>query len=162
MTKDNTALYIGDDQGWIYVYDLAGHAASWQGPEAVDPTAAARVAFVDTTDTRPATRAESGEVPTRPATSARSRPETAAVHANLPTFGEGPRLVSHWRAHLSTITALVIVEDANVSAEPRLTSASLDKRSRLWTTHGEFIGTFGQDMAWQLDQPETWEVSDSF
>ncbi|KAK9966396.1 hypothetical protein ABG768_003508 [Culter alburnus] len=62
-----------------------------------------------------------------------------------------PEKVNFWRAHTDNISSLKIIEDRYV-----LTS-SWDFSMRLWTIHGELIGTFGQNEKWCIDTPSSWK-----
>ncbi|XP_049634417.1 WD repeat-containing protein 49-like [Suncus etruscus] len=61
-----------------------------------------------------------------------------------------PKNVTFWRAHISTVTSLELVE------EKFLLSASLDHTVRLWSITGEYIGTFGQSNSWDIFTPDSW------
>ncbi|KAI1893585.1 hypothetical protein AGOR_G00125240 [Albula goreensis] len=65
---------------------------------------------------------------------------------------EAPKMLNYWRAHISSITCLQIVEDGHV-----LLTSSTDCTVRLWTVHGEFIGTFGQSESWSIHTPTSWK-----
>jgi hypothetical protein len=93
-----------------------------------------------------------------------SAPEAATRNAGGgrragPAFDNGPVLVGRWRGHLEGISAIQVIDDPDLTSEPRFFSASRDKRIRMWSLKGEYIGVFGQDYAWHLDDPESWEVS---
>ncbi|ROK70867.1 WD repeat-containing protein 49 [Anabarilius grahami] len=62
-----------------------------------------------------------------------------------------PEKVNIWRAHTNNISSLKIIDDRYV-----LTS-SWDFSVRLWSIHGEFIGTFGQNEKWSIDTPSSWK-----
>ncbi|XP_062417638.1 WD repeat-containing protein 49 [Pungitius pungitius] len=57
-----------------------------------------------------------------------------------------------WRAHTGRITGLQIVDNDQVV----LTSSS-DYTVRLWSAHGEFIGTFGQSESWGVHISSSWK-----
>ncbi|XP_064158391.1 WD repeat-containing protein on Y chromosome [Anguilla rostrata] len=65
---------------------------------------------------------------------------------------EAPKLMNYWRAHISSVTSLQIVEDGLV-----VLTSSTDCTVRLWTTDGEFIGTFGQAESWSIHTPSSWK-----
>ncbi|KAJ8404726.1 hypothetical protein AAFF_G00335890 [Aldrovandia affinis] len=65
---------------------------------------------------------------------------------------EAPRMANYWRAHISTVTSLQVVEEDCV-----LLTSSIDCTVRLWTFHGEFIGTFGQAENWSIHTPSSWK-----
>ncbi|KAJ8256464.1 hypothetical protein COCON_G00186160 [Conger conger] len=65
---------------------------------------------------------------------------------------EAPKLTNYWRAHISSVTSLQIVEDGLV-----LLTTSTDCTVRLWSTDGEFIGTFGQEESWSIHTPSSWK-----
>ncbi|XP_014447030.1 WD repeat-containing protein 49 [Tupaia chinensis] len=62
-----------------------------------------------------------------------------------------PRNVMFWRAHISMVTSLELIEEEKV-----LLSSSLDCTVRLWSRDGEFIGTFGQSNPWDIFTPASW------
>ncbi|XP_036453237.1 WD repeat-containing protein on Y chromosome [Colossoma macropomum] len=63
-----------------------------------------------------------------------------------------PETVNFWRAHISSITGLQIIENDQV-----LLTSSTDCTVRLWSVHGEFIGTFGQPERWSLHAESSWK-----
>ncbi|KAK2831691.1 hypothetical protein Q7C36_016777 [Tachysurus vachellii] len=62
------------------------------------------------------------------------------------------KTMNFWRAHISSITGLQIIENDQI-----LLTSSLDCTVRLWSTHGEFIGTFGQPEQWSLHTASSWQ-----
>ncbi|XP_033866082.3 WD repeat-containing protein 64-like [Acipenser ruthenus] len=63
-----------------------------------------------------------------------------------------PKTVNYWRAHIDTVTSLEIIDEDTV-----LLSSSTDCTVRLWSTDGEFIGTFGQPESWNVHTPASWK-----
>ncbi|KAF4104264.1 hypothetical protein G5714_015251 [Onychostoma macrolepis] len=63
-----------------------------------------------------------------------------------------PEKVNFWRAHISSITSLKIFDK-----DQFLLTSSLDCSVRLWSIHGEFIGTFGQEESWSISTPSSWK-----
>ncbi|XP_077064208.1 cilia- and flagella-associated protein 337 isoform X1 [Siphateles boraxobius] len=63
-----------------------------------------------------------------------------------------PEKVNFWRAHISSITSLKIIDK-----DQFLLTSSMDFSVRLWSIHGEFIGTFGQYESWSIDTPSSWK-----
>ncbi|XP_066517202.1 cilia- and flagella-associated protein 337 isoform X2 [Hoplias malabaricus] len=63
-----------------------------------------------------------------------------------------PKIVNFWRAHIGSITGLQIIENDQV-----LLTSSTDCTVRLWSIHGEFIGTFGQPERWSLHTASSWK-----
>ncbi|XP_052505986.1 WD repeat-containing protein 49-like [Budorcas taxicolor] len=61
-----------------------------------------------------------------------------------------PTNVKFWRAHISMVTSLELIE------EEVLLSSSLDRTVRLWSRDGAFIGTFGQSSPWDIFTPDSW------
>ncbi|KAI7801017.1 putative WD repeat-containing protein on Y chromosome-like [Triplophysa rosa] len=66
-----------------------------------------------------------------------------------------PEKVNFWRAHISRITGLKIIED-----DQFLLTSSVDCSVRLWNVHGHFIGTFGQAESWSIHNPSSWKHPD--
>ncbi|XP_010622262.1 uncharacterized protein LOC104862195 [Fukomys damarensis] len=62
-----------------------------------------------------------------------------------------PKNVTFWRAHVSIVTSLELIEEENF-----LLSSSLDCTVRLWTKDGVYIGTFGQSNPWDIFTPSSW------
>ncbi|KAM9359600.1 LOW QUALITY PROTEIN: cilia- and flagella-associated protein 337 [Symphorus nematophorus] len=62
------------------------------------------------------------------------------------------RAENFWRAHTSGITGLQIVDNDQV-----VLTSSTDYTVRLWSAHGEFIGTFGQSESWSVHIPSSWK-----
>ncbi|XP_045929409.1 WD repeat-containing protein on Y chromosome isoform X1 [Micropterus dolomieu] len=63
-----------------------------------------------------------------------------------------PRGENFWRAHTSRVTGLQIVDVDQV-----VLTSSTDYTVRLWSTHGEFIGTFGQSESWSVHISSSWK-----
>ncbi|EFB26474.1 hypothetical protein PANDA_002726, partial [Ailuropoda melanoleuca] len=67
-----------------------------------------------------------------------------------------PKNVTFWRAHVSVVTSLELIE------EKFLLSSSLDRTVRLWSKDGDPIlvsilpGTFGQHNLWDIFTPASW------
>jgi hypothetical protein len=57
-----------------------------------------------------------------------------------------------WRAHVQTITGVEFIESSKV-----VISSALDCTIRIWSIHGEYIGTFGQEDIWNLYDPKTYK-----
>ncbi|XP_034723568.1 WD repeat-containing protein 49 [Etheostoma cragini] len=68
---------------------------------------------------------------------------------------KSPRAEHFWRAHTSRITGLQIVDNDQV-----VLTSSADYTVRLWSAHGEFIGTFGQPERWSVHIPSSWKHPD--
>ncbi|KAM5288019.1 cilia- and flagella-associated protein 337-like [Ctenodactylus gundi] len=62
-----------------------------------------------------------------------------------------PKKVTFWRAHVSMVTSLELIEEENI-----LLSSSLDRTVRLWSWDGAYIGTFGQSSPWDIFTPASW------
>ncbi|KAM7412808.1 hypothetical protein PAMA_020269 [Pampus argenteus] len=73
--------------------------------------------------------------------------ETFAPDAKQKT----PRAENFWRAHTNRITGLQIVDNDQV-----VLTSSMDFTVRLWSAHGEFIGTFGQSETWSVHISSSW------
>ncbi|XP_029922283.1 WD repeat-containing protein on Y chromosome [Myripristis murdjan] len=76
---------------------------------------------------------------------------------NMEEFAFGPeqkppRAGKYWRAHTSRITGLQIVDNDQV-----VLTSSTDCTVRLWSAHGEFIGTFGQSEPWNVYISSSWK-----
>ncbi|XP_039601667.1 WD repeat-containing protein on Y chromosome [Polypterus senegalus] len=65
---------------------------------------------------------------------------------------ESPKMVNYWRAHLSNVTSLEIIDEDKI-----ILSSSTDCTVRLWSTDGEFIGTFGQPEPWNIYTKNSWK-----
>ncbi|XP_030007934.1 WD repeat-containing protein on Y chromosome-like [Sphaeramia orbicularis] len=65
---------------------------------------------------------------------------------------KNPRPETFWRAHTSKVTGLHIVDNDQV-----VLTSSTDCTVRLWSAHGEFIGTFGQLETWNVHISSSWQ-----
>ncbi|XP_034404904.1 WD repeat-containing protein 64 [Cyclopterus lumpus] len=66
---------------------------------------------------------------------------------------KSPRGQLHfYRAHTSRITGLQVVDNDQV-----VLTSSIDYTVRLWSAHGEFIGTFGQSESWGVNISSSWK-----
>ncbi|CAF2788403.1 unnamed protein product [Rotaria sp. Silwood2] len=63
-----------------------------------------------------------------------------------------PRCVRTWRAHVDSVTGLEYIDQTQV-----IISSALDWTIRLWNLQGNFIGTFGQTIPWNLYDPATYQ-----
>nr|XP_012420015.1 PREDICTED: WD repeat-containing protein 49-like [Odobenus rosmarus divergens] len=63
---------------------------------------------------------------------------------------QSPKSVTFWRAHVSVVTSLELIE------KNFLLSSSLDCTVCLWSRGGEYIGTFGQHSPWDIFTPTSW------
>ncbi|UJR35207.1 hypothetical protein I4U23_027974 [Adineta vaga] len=63
-----------------------------------------------------------------------------------------PHRIRSWRGHVDSVTGLEYIEQAQV-----IITSSLDWTLRLWNLHGNFIGTFGQSLPWNLYDPATYQ-----
>ncbi|XP_072548045.1 cilia- and flagella-associated protein 337 [Salminus brasiliensis] len=73
-------------------------------------------------------------------------------HCALTLQQKPPQTVNFWRAHISSITGLQMIENEQV-----LLTSSADCTVRLWSILGEFIGTFGQPERWSLHTASSWK-----
>ncbi|XP_031194673.1 WD repeat-containing protein 49-like [Mastomys coucha] len=64
---------------------------------------------------------------------------------------QAPNTVTSWRAHVSMVTSLELIEGDSI-----LLSSSLDCTVRLWSQDGAYIGTFGQNCPWDVFTPDSW------
>ncbi|XP_078077577.1 cilia- and flagella-associated protein 337 [Mustelus asterias] len=63
-----------------------------------------------------------------------------------------PRVVNYWRAHISGVTCMELIEEEKV-----MVTSSVEGTVRLWSVDGEFIGTFGQPQPWEIYAPASWK-----
>ncbi|XP_072433361.1 cilia- and flagella-associated protein 337 [Chiloscyllium punctatum] len=63
-----------------------------------------------------------------------------------------PKLVNYWRAHISAVTCIELIEEQKL-----MVTSSLEGTVRLWSMDGEFIGTFGQLEPWEIHAPASWK-----
>ncbi|KAL7849096.1 hypothetical protein SRHO_G00207190 [Serrasalmus rhombeus] len=82
----------------------------------------------------------------------RTRALDAAFSSAASLLSSGAQAVNFWRAHIGSITGLQIIENDRV-----LLTSSTDCTVRLWSIHGEFIGTFGQPERWSLHTESSWK-----
>lgn len=74
---------------------------------------------------------------------------------------EAPRSIKWWRAHDSVITCVKYVDTFVGSADSTgfILTSSNDWCCRLWAMNGSYVGSFGQEKAWNLEQPSTYHYS---
>ncbi|MFT7804220.1 WD repeat-containing protein on Y chromosome-like [Arapaima gigas] len=77
-----------------------------------------------------------------------------ALGAGNQTSPEQPPLLHCWRAHDST---LVSVEILAFDAGLFVLSASTDQTACLWCCDGQYVGSFGQEQKWNLQDPKTYQ-----
>ncbi|ORX44215.1 WD40 repeat-like protein, partial [Piromyces finnis] len=71
---------------------------------------------------------------------------------NLKDINENTfKLRKIFRAHIAAITSVSSIDSQNI-----ILTSSKDCSVRLWTLDGDFIGTFGQDDPWDIEDPETY------
>lgn len=72
-----------------------------------------------------------------------------------PSFDYSPfcTLQKEFRAHTEYITSIRVI-----SSTQTIISSSKDMSIRLWTLHGEHIGIFGQEIAWDLSDSSTFQA----
>ncbi|XP_038674997.1 WD repeat-containing protein on Y chromosome isoform X2 [Scyliorhinus canicula] len=63
-----------------------------------------------------------------------------------------PKIVNYWRAHVSGVTCMELIEEQKV-----IVTSSVEGTVRLWSVDGEFIGTFGQLQPWEIYAPASWQ-----
>ncbi|XP_048453871.1 WD repeat-containing protein 64-like [Rhincodon typus] len=63
-----------------------------------------------------------------------------------------PKLINYWRAHISAVTCMELIEEQKV-----MVTSSVEGTVRLWSMDGEFIGTFGQPEPWEIRAPASWK-----
>ena len=67
---------------------------------------------------------------------------------------ERPPLLQCWKAHER---ALVSVEVLEVADRLFVLTASADGAAGLWTNDGDHVGSFGQEMMWNISDPATYQ-----
>ncbi|KAL5257249.1 hypothetical protein ACHWQZ_G012248 [Mnemiopsis leidyi] len=65
-----------------------------------------------------------------------------------------PKRLTAWHGHCAAVTALEHIEHENGLF---LVSCSTDSTVRMWNVHGHFVGTFGQDLPWNLGDRSTFK-----
>ena len=81
-------------------------------------------------------------------------------NAQQPTdvVNDRPEIFATWRAsHEAAITGVVAVSMTSYSTEDLVVTTCVDCRARLWTMNGQFVGTFGQRMPWDIAAHDTWQ-----
>ncbi|KAM7371002.1 hypothetical protein PAMP_010508 [Pampus punctatissimus] len=69
---------------------------------------------------------------------------------------ERPPLLQCWKAHMR---ALVSVEVLEVADRLFVLAASADGSAGLWTNDGDHVGSFGQEVMWDISDPATYQSS---
>ncbi|XP_034070180.1 WD repeat-containing protein on Y chromosome isoform X1 [Gymnodraco acuticeps] len=67
---------------------------------------------------------------------------------------ERPPLLQRWRAHERAIVSVDVLE---VSGRLFVLTASSDGSAGLWTKEGDHVGFFGQEVMWDISEPETYQ-----
>ncbi|KAJ4940302.1 hypothetical protein JOQ06_026611 [Pogonophryne albipinna] len=67
---------------------------------------------------------------------------------------ERPPLLQRWRAHERAIVSVDVLE---VSGRLFVLTASSDGSAGLWTKEGDHVGFFGQEVMWNISEPETYQ-----
>lgn len=67
---------------------------------------------------------------------------------------ERPPLLHSWKVPGG---ALVSVEVFGSADSLFLLTASTDGSAGLWTQHGDFVGSFGQEVRWNITDPATYQ-----
>ncbi|XP_062910344.1 WD repeat-containing protein on Y chromosome isoform X2 [Mobula hypostoma] len=62
-----------------------------------------------------------------------------------------PKILNYWRAHVSSITCMELIEEQNL-----MVTSAFEGTVRLWSMDGELIGTFGQPQPWDIYAPASW------
>ena len=69
-----------------------------------------------------------------------------------------PQCLNSWRAHDSTITSIEYIGDSDGTCNGQLLlTASTDCCCRLWTLNGMYIGVFGQNNRWNLNNSKIFQ-----
>ncbi|XP_077156459.1 cilia- and flagella-associated protein 337-like [Paroedura picta] len=63
-----------------------------------------------------------------------------------------PLLLQNWRAHDCSITSVALMNDYHL-----LITSSLDCSVKLWSLQGEYIGMFGQNEPWNIEEKSSWK-----
>lgn len=80
--------------------------------------------------------------------------EKYALSASKPGMRTKPRLLNRYRAHTKTIVSIQYIVHGELNKEMLLT-ASKDCTVRLWTIKGIYIGIFGQEKSWDINNIQT-------
>ena len=69
-----------------------------------------------------------------------------------------PKCINAWRCHDSAITSILYLTNImeNITGE-FLVTCSTDWCCRVWKMDGSYIGVFGQDFKWDLNQSDTYQ-----
>jgi WD40 repeat protein len=93
----------------------------------------------------------------------------ARVEENNNSSGEckKPLILKRWRAHITSVVSICpllrkpveigIDSDDEFEDNNQLVSISSDKRARVWSFAGHFIGTLGQGKQWDSVMADTWQ-----
>jgi WD40 repeat protein len=69
-----------------------------------------------------------------------------------------PKAVKIWRAHDNTIVSVKHIS-SNVALYTLIVTASTDHCCRLWSLDGSYVGSFGQDKKWNLNDRASFQCS---
>ncbi len=137
MTSDETndLLMTGDTQGYIKIWNISKYCIRENDSAGTSPG----------DKNRGGTRASGGNAP-RQVTFSEDKPKR-----NI--FVKPPPLVFCLRAHLQPIISIDFVQKHRL-----LITASTDCSLRLWRSNGQYVGTFGQRNAWNLNAEGDGEI----
>ena len=78
-----------------------------------------------------------------------------------------PLILKRWRAHITSVVGICplmrkpvdigLDSDNDFEDNNQLVSISSDKRARVWSFAGHFIGTLGQGQPWDSVMADTWQ-----
>lgn len=69
---------------------------------------------------------------------------------------EQPPLLHSWRAHTR---ALVSVDILDMAEKLFVLTASADGSAGLWTSDGDHVGSFGQEVMWNITDSYTYQIN---
>lgn len=72
------------------------------------------------------------------------------------TATELPPLLHSWRGHEGAIVSSEILA---YGSRLFVLSVSVDCRACLWTSDGGYVGCFGQEEKWDINNPDTYQIS---
>ena len=68
-----------------------------------------------------------------------------------------PKCISAWRCHDSAITSRIYITNIEKITGEFLITCSTDWCCRVWRMDGVYVGVFGQELKWDLNQPNSFQ-----
>jgi hypothetical protein len=68
-----------------------------------------------------------------------------------------PKCIRAWRCHDSAITSIIYISNLTEGMGEFIITCSTDWCCRVWQIDGAYVGVFGQDFKWDLNESNTFQ-----